>query len=1117
MINDEQIQSIRSVTTFSKLKKFLTSDLGWPLGDFEIEELTFDYDPIELGLDSKQAAKIKSIKRLRSLSVNQPWGIFFVEFEKKALPTAVLRRILGSVAVKKRSNKQAADHVAWAADDLMFISNFGLEGDRRISFAHFATSKDPGLLPVLRVVTWDQSDAILHLEMVYRELTTKLSWPDDDESLDDWKLRWRSAFVYKNREAIQSSQKLAEALASLAVAIRSRIVEVLKAETSHGLLSRIRDQFKLVLIHDLNDDDFADMFAQTVAYGILSARITNQVPNTQISTTSDGLLGKIRTSPFLAELMQLFVSAGGRKTNRGLNIDFDELGVYEIVELLDTINLDLILRNFGDRNPEEDPIIHFYETFLHKYDPEKRMQRGVFYTPTPAVSYIVREVHNQLREKFALQDGLADTSTWKEVIIQNPSLVLPDGVTENEPFVKILDPATGTGTFLVEVIDVIYETLRARWRSSGKSNSEIDMNWNSYVNNYLFQRLYGFELLMAPYSIAHLKIGLKLYETGYEFLDTTRVNIFLTNSLELEEVDENRFDFAIPTLAQEVKDVMAVKRRSIFTVVIGNPPYSTISQNRGDWITQLLEDYKREESGVMKERGNRNQLQDDYVKFIRFAQEMLRAGGTLGFITNSSYLRGPWFRGMRYQLGRAFQTIEITDLHGSQAHSLDGSVIDQNIFEITTAVAVIVASRTQKSEEVDAKYVSIRGSREQKLKELSGGHFSNFEVFPLNPTMANMWSFLPHESVGLDEWSRWVSIPELFKSWGAGVLTNRNGLAVDFERKDLLKKIKKFADLDVPSDDIEEEFGFGSNYQWDTQKIRDQFSKSKVLDLSRRYLFRPFDFRWIYWHPKIVYNMRGDKMQPFLVEKPLPALMFSRNTKHQYYSNVFVTNEIPDRHCLEEANVAPLFLSSEQSGLFGDQISNLSVEAEKIASAVLLDLDSDDRVKSHLAFLGYVYAVLWSESYRNRYIGHLKIDFPRIPKDPGIKLFRDLSDIGQKLISLHTLDFVEPKTSKAVIRGSVDSEIGKVFWLDETIFVNKSKSNTNLKSRRIEKVKSSVWNFHVGGYQVCDKWLKDRKGMFFDEIMAEQLLSIINVIEATQNSVDEIDSMISKAGGWEKL
>jgi hypothetical protein len=1112
MIDDQIIQKIRSVTNFSQLKKFLTTDLGWPLGDFEIEELTFDYDPFELGLDSRHAAKIKSIKRLRSLSVDQPWGIFFVEFEKKHLPTAVLRRILGSVAVRKRSSKQAADQVAWAADDLMFISNFGSDGDRRISFAHFSTPDGTELLPVLRVVTWDQSDAVLHLDMVYRELTTKLSWLDEGESLEEWKIRWRSAFVTRNKEVIQSSQKLAEALASLAVAIRERINVVLKAETSDGLLSRLRDQFKLALIHDLNDDDFADMYAQTVAYGVLSSRITNRTSN-----GVDDLLGKIKTSPFLAELMQLFISAGGRRTRDGLNIDFDELGVHEIVDLLDTINLDLILRNFGDSNPNEDPIIHFYETFLHKYDPNKRMQRGVFYTPTPAVSFIVREIDSHLRRDFGLEDGLADVSSWGQVLSRNADLVLPTGISPESPFVKILDPATGTGTFLVEVINFIYESMRAKWRLAGLSNSEIDNNWNVYVNEHLVQRIFGFEILMAPYSIAHLKIGLKLFETGYKFLETTRVNIFLTNSLELEAVDENRFEFAIPTLAQEVKDVVQIKMKAVFTVVLGNPPYSTISQNRGEWITGLLEDYKREESGQMKERGNRNQLQDDYVKFIRFAQESLKWGGTIGFITNSSYLRGPWFRGMRYQLIQNFQSIDITDLHGSNSHSLGDQTNDQNIFEITTAVAIMISSRTASTGKPKVTYASLRGTRDHKLKELSSSSFSDFERSHLEPMQENMWSFLPHESVGGGEWSRWIPVPELFKSWGAGVLTNRNGLAVDFERRGLLKKVKKFADLSISSEDLEQEYGFGSNYQWDTQKVREQFSKSPLADLSRRYLFRPFDFRWIYWHPKIVYNMRGDKMNSFLVDNPLPALMFSRNTKHQYYSNVFVTTQIPDRHCLEEANVAPLFLPSEEGGLFDELISNLSEKAESIAISAALNLNSDDRISAHRSFLGYVYAILWSETYRQRFIGQLKIDFPRIPSQPSEELFSDLSNIGSELISLHTMGLDEIEGTSAVSVGKGNPEISKISWSNGIISVQTAKSEKTESYRRVENVSTAVWDFHIGGYRVCEKWLKDRKGIKFDEEASSELLRIISIIEVTQKCVLSIDAVIDNAGGWQNL
>jgi predicted helicase len=198
------------------------------------------------------------------------------------------------------------------------------------------------------------------------------------------------------------------------------------------------------------------------------------------------------------------------------------LGVYEVVELLDEVNMDAVVRDFGDRNPQEDPVIHFYELFLKEYDAKKRMQRGVFYTPRPVVSYIVRSVDELLRFEFALADGLADTTTWGEMAKLHEGLHIPEGVSPEQDFVQVLDPATGTGTFLVEVIDLIHHTLTDKWKMQGLAEQMVDALWNEYVPKHLLTRLHGYELLMAPYAIAHLKVGLKLYETGYRFASEER-------------------------------------------------------------------------------------------------------------------------------------------------------------------------------------------------------------------------------------------------------------------------------------------------------------------------------------------------------------------------------------------------------------------------------------------------------------------------------------------------------------------------------------------------------------------------------------------------------------------
>ena len=267
------------------------------------------------------------------------------------------------------------------------------------------------------------------------------------------------------------------------------------------------------------------------------------------------------TNPFLKELMETFLHLGGRKRKErgGDGIDFDELGVSEVVELLDAANMEAVVRDFGDRNRDEDPVIHFYELFLKEYDAKKRMQRGVFYTPQPVVSYIVRSVHELLQTEFGLDDGLADTTTWGEMAEKHPGLKLPRSPTSrakatispDEPFVQILDPATGTATFLVEVIDVIHRTLAAKWKQQRLTDAQQRAAWNDYVPKHLLPRLHGYELMMAPYAIAHMKIGLKLDETGYRFGTEERARIYLTNALEPWQDSSDTLRASSPALAHE--------------------------------------------------------------------------------------------------------------------------------------------------------------------------------------------------------------------------------------------------------------------------------------------------------------------------------------------------------------------------------------------------------------------------------------------------------------------------------------------------------------------------------------------------------------------------------------
>ena len=545
------IEQLRAIKTFPSLVKYLRDELDWQIESDDFEDLTYDYEAEELGIDAKTAAKIKDIKQLRPLVTNQPWGIFFINFEPKRLPIVALRRILRSLVIKKRASK--SEQATWQAHDLLFISSYGESEQREISFAHFSENEAKGDLPMLKVLGWDAHNTVLRLEDTHRTLKEKLRWPEDETDFESWRKTWASAFTLTYRYSIKTSKELSIELAKLASVIRARVNDVLAVESERGQLRQLYKAFQEALIHDLSEDDFADMYAQTIAYGLLSARVSRESGALVAENVADMVPV---TNPFLKELMQTFLTVGGRKNK----IDFDELGINEVVELLRQANMESVLKDFGDRNPNEDPVIHFYELFLKEYDPHKRMKRGVFYTPKPVVSFIVRSVDQILRTEFGLEDGLADTTTWGEMQQRHEALEIPKGVKPAAPFVQILDPATGTGTFLVEAIDVIHRTMRDKWSREGKSETKMRELWNDYVPRHLLTRLHGFELMMAPYAIAHMKIGLKLAETKYAFLSSERARIYLTNTLEEPKDFSDYFEQMAPALAHEAQGGKQDKR-----------------------------------------------------------------------------------------------------------------------------------------------------------------------------------------------------------------------------------------------------------------------------------------------------------------------------------------------------------------------------------------------------------------------------------------------------------------------------------------------------------------------------------------------------------------------------
>jgi len=1099
--------------------------MGWPINRDSFEDdLFFEFTPQELGIESKAAAKIQEIKRLRPLVPDQPWGVFFIRFEPKRLPVVALRRILSQVALRKRASANNAERKAWAADDLLFISSYG-EGDgRQISFAQFSQDESKQNLPTLKVLGWDNLDTPLHLDAVAEKLTRNLAWPDDTRDVEAWRQRWRSAFTLQHRQIIETSKELSIRLAELARNIRDRIKTALTIEIESGPLRRLMNAFKEALVHDLDAEGFADMYAQTISYGLLSARITD--PS---SRTTDNFAAHMRTNPFLKELMETFLHVGGRHQKAGgPGIDFDELGVSEVVELLDDTDMGAVLQDFGDKNPQEDPIIHFYELFLKQYDTKKRMQRGVFYTPRPVVSYIVRTLDEILRSEFNLADGLADTTTWGEMAKRHKELTIPQGVEPSQAFVQILDPATGTGTFLVEAIELIHLRMLNRWRAQGHRDHKLDALWNEYVPKHLLPRLHGFELLMAPYAIAHLKVGLKLYETGYRFASDERLQIYLTNALEPAHDFSGRFDFAIPALAHEAHAVSHVKQTMRFTVFMGNPPYNNRSENKTPWIMNLIEVYK---STVRREETQIQALSDDYVKFFRLGDWSVSQSGVgiLGVITNNGYLDGHIFRDMRRHLVTEYPVVSILNLHGDarkKEHAPDGQP-DKNVFDIMQGVCITIAARTREKPNNRIHVADLWGSRETKYETLlSVKPNISWETLGIDDAIGALRA--KHEKP--KEWDEAERLVRCFgtgdwsidktSAYGSGFKSQQDEFAIAFSREEFISHVQALLEPRMTEKALREQFALCNTSQWSFLRARERLRKMDWRNLIQKVLFRPFDYRFTALIGDIVTNPRRNIMAQ--MERPNLALLATRKATEGFA--VFVT-KIPCGHKIvgnyDMTTVFPIYHYSELEEPNGRTSLGYDSKTVNFSNSFLTKLGeitgfdvrnspggtTANRVSPE-SILYYIYAIFHSLGYRARYAKMLSHDYPRIPLSANSDLFLNLVRLGRELVDLHTMESSRLGENLVKFVGRENPVVQSVSFDDGTVWINKD------KSCGFRGVDQMVWDHQIGAYFICQKWLKDRVERVLVKEDVEHYRRVIAALSATSQFVSEIDATISDHGGW---
>lgn len=891
-------------------------------------------------------------------------------------------------------------------------------------------------------------------------------------------------------QKITSSKKLAEIMAGKARLLADIIGKSLTKDVNEQ--SEIYGQmraFKDVLMHDITPERFADIYAQTVAYGMFAARLHDKTPDTFSRQEAAGLIP--RTNPFLRQMFQ-YIAA----------YDLDDRVAWIIDDLAEAFrasDINKVMAGYGKRTRQDDPMIHFYEDFLKAYDQSLRKNCGVYYTPQPVVNYIVRAVDEILQTEFDLADGLADTS------------MTPKGQHK----VQILDPATGTGTFLAEVIHAIHDKMKGQQGM-----------WQSYVEKHLLPRLNGFELLMASYAMAHLKLDMVLVETGYEANSTQRLRVYLTNSLEEYHPDTGTL-FA-NTLSNEANEANHIKRDAPVMVVVGNPPYSGESSNKGDafkWITSLMDDYKREPDTdkPLNER-NPKWINDDYCKFIRLGQAFVdkNTEGILAYINNHSFLDNPTFRGMRWNLMQSFDKIYIIDLHGNSKKKEacpDGSK-DENVFDIQQGVSInifIKKGKKRKGKLAEVYHCDLYGKRKVKYDYLSEHTFSTTDFTRLSPA-APFYFFIKRDTANEALYNGGFAVNDMLPLNNVGVVTSRDGLVIDSDKEALLSRIKYFADPTMSDGEVRTHFfgekGRGDYLAGDNRDWKMSIAKASIASIDHsRYVkpmsYRPFDTRYIYYHSAMIDFGREKVMQHFLIGDNVGIVVGRQCVSDWRY--VFVTDKICEFNLTGTAGrfgsgyAFPLYTYHDEHGTLTRQ-PNLDMEiVAKFAGKIGLEFEAEksgnEAMFAPIDLLDYIYGVLHSPSYRKKFNEFLKVDFPRIPYPTNASEFRRIAKIGSELRKVHLMEVTLPMATEFNVVGS--NIIEDVKATDSTsnglcrVWIN--------AEQYFDNVPRIAWEFYIGGYQPAQKWLKDRKGTTLDIDNIVHYQRIIATLCKTNELMNSID------------
>jgi hypothetical protein len=1048
---------LNDVRTLADVLELLGDYLDWPVETDDIDDASFEYSPEELGIPEERLPRLTSIKQLRPLTTGQPWGIFFLEFEGPRLPITPLRQLLKALVTRKRQGA-AGDRRTWDLQDLLFIITTTDQTGVELHLVAFENTDD-GAAQIFSLPWRPGQSPPQHLRRLAEELLPRLSWPEDAADVSGWRASWHTAFALRPGAAIRNAKALAERMASVAQEVRRRIESALAAPAEDEPLLALYDEVREQLVADLGEYRFADVCAQTLVYGLLSSRVADPIG--------------FGASPVLAvvPLANPFLDAFFERIHDRLYDAEDEDGLATLIADLRATDVEAIVDQFGATARGADPVIHFYEEFLKAYDPALRAEAGAFYTPQPVVDYIVRSVDEALRTTLLLPDGLADSSTWAEVA-SRLDIEVPDDVDADAPFLRVLDPATGTGTFLVEVM--------RRARKSFLENDGDPAEWPERLNTVVLPSIGAFELMPGPYAIAHLKIAMEAHAEGVR---EARPSILLTDALEHPDpgVGQAVFDPLQDPVAFEGAIADSIKAGPPFPVMVGNPPYRRLTRDEaGGWVVHGRDESDRSLFDEILDRANASvifsevaSLYNLYIYFWRWAlwatfERHRSTPAVLSFITASSWLRGGAFVGLREQMLENCDEIWITDLGGEA----QGAHPEENVFEIQTPVAIAtLVRRGDGAPGTPARvwYRRVTGSREEKFSSLEMGPPARASDEWIALHDAGAESFVPQRLS--DAWLAMPPIQDLFPWQQPGAMLNRTWTVAP--RVDvLMNRWGRFVADPSPAERARlfPDPGTGRKV---TTTVRgriplvDEPTDSDPPD-QVEYGWRPFDRQLTFDDPRLaktespsLWQARGDH-QLFLATLviipigPGPSLV--------------AYTDVPDKAAFRGSfggkDILPLYRGPDRSS------PNLPAELSGV-------LQRSIRLKAPPSpedIASYIFALLSSPAYEQVFRTELGERVARVPITAHPDIWSDAVELGRSLLVAATdgrwnptsapIDLITPCTWTA-LPTTAPSRPRAIGYDEES-------ATLTVGDGILTGVPREVWDYKVSGWPVLQRWLESR-------------------------------------------